>query len=127
MLRPEERQPNCVNEPQFPVEEPNELKEVDKEALEVQKVEDDNEKVVFYEVNLADIELPATEFLDKTKSIGSPIEVVKTVVENTAAAPAPSLVEGLPLHCVEEGTHSANVVKIEEKLVLQEEKQSTQM
>ncbi|KAK7575475.1 hypothetical protein V9T40_011761 [Parthenolecanium corni] len=122
---PEEPPSNDVEESLSVVAETSGPKKVAAEdPTEEANVEEDREIGVSYEVNLADIELPATEFVENSENIRKLTnEVVEMIVSDDAAAIASSQEEVQPLVSVDEGTSSSNTMKIEEQLVFEEGKQ----
>lgn len=127
--RPEEPPSNDVEESLSVVAETSGPKKVAAEdPTEEANVEEDREIGVSYEVNLADIELPATEFVENSENIRKLTnEVVEMIVSDDAAAIASSQEEVQPLVSVDEGTSSSNTMKIEEQLVFEEGKQPSLM
>lgn len=75
-------------------------------------------------MNLADIELPTTEFVENPQCIRELTnEVVEAMVEDSTAAIAPSQ-EEVQTHVSVEITNSANMAKTEDQLVFQGKKQT---
>lgn len=123
MFRPEEPQTNDVIESQSPVAEPSEVKEITTDSTEDPRVEENEEKAVSYEVDLADIQLPATEFVENPPSIQEVTnEVVEAMVEDSSAVIAPSQ-EEVQTPIPVEVTDTVNMAEIEQQPVLDEEKQ----